>query len=269
MHDERFFRHELLPFVEARYSRHSSAPFKPHLHRAFSIGAVDRGEVLYQVADEGARLVPGTLALINPDTLHACNPPPGERRSYYMLYLDIRWCARVQQSLWQVDCFVPTTTIRLDDAALYREYCQTMDRLMAAEVFLDEKEQLLYNLACRVFHLSCSLQQRAEPPDLDISRLKGLLERDLQKDLPLERLAAEMGANPYTLLRRFRQITGITPHAFRMNCRIEMARRFLQEGRDITETAYLCGFFDQSHLHRHFKAMTTVTPKEYLVNFVQ
>jgi AraC-like DNA-binding protein len=38
---------------------------------------------------------------------------------------------------------------------------------------------------------------------------------------------------------------------------------------DIAETALECGFFDQSHFHRHFKAMTTVTPQEYRVNFVQ
>ena len=71
------------------------------------------------------------------------------------------------------------------------------------------------------------------------------------------------------MLRRFKTVTGITPHAYRMNCRIEQARKYLQEGMDITETALECGFFDQSHLHRHFKAMTTVTPQEYRVNFVQ
>lgn len=54
-----------------------------------------------------------------------------------------------------------------------------------------------------------------------------------------------------------------------MNCRIEQAKEFLREGRDITDTALECGFFDQSHFHRHFKAMTTVTPQEYRVNFIQ
>jgi AraC-like DNA-binding protein len=48
-----------------------------------------------------------------------------------------------------------------------------------------------------------------------------------------------------------------------MNCRIEHARSLLQKGRTIADTALACGFFDQSHFHHHFKAMTTVTPKQY------
>jgi len=56
---------------------------------------------------------------------------------------------------------------------------------------------------------------------------------------------------------------------YRTNCRINQARQMLQQGRDIGETALECGFFDQSHFHRHFKAMTTVTPREYQINFVQ
>ena len=54
-----------------------------------------------------------------------------------------------------------------------------------------------------------------------------------------------------------------------MNCRIDLARTLLQKGTDIGEVALVCGFFDQSHFHRHFKAMTTVTPREYQLNFIQ
>ena len=87
--------------------------------------------------------------------------------------------------------------------------------------------------------------------------------------MSLESLARELDSNPYTLLRKFKAETGVTPHAFRMNCRIEKAREYLRQGVDIAEVALECGFFDQSHMHRYFKAITTVTPKEYQVNFLQ
>mgnify|MGYP000426327166 FL=1 len=61
----------------------------------------------------------------------------------------------------------------------------------------------------------------------------------------------------------------MTPRGWRMDCRIERARALLQEGMAIGEVALACGFFDQSHFHRHFKTMTTVTPREYQLNFVQ
>jgi AraC-like DNA-binding protein len=61
----------------------------------------------------------------------------------------------------------------------------------------------------------------------------------------------------------------MTPHAYRLNRRIEQARRLLREGWEPARAALECGFFDQSHLHRHFRAIAAATPGEYRVNFVQ
>ena len=99
--------------------------------------------------------------------------------------------------------------------------------------------------------------------------MKQLLAENLSEDLSLDQLAARLDANVCTLIRQFKEALGITPHAYRTNCRINLARQLLRQGRDIGDTAILCGFFDQSHLHRHFKAMTTVTPRQYQVNFMQ
>ena len=57
--------------MECRYSTNSGRYYKPHMHKAFCIGAIDRGEVIYQVDGELVKLQPGSLALINPETLHS------------------------------------------------------------------------------------------------------------------------------------------------------------------------------------------------------
>lgn len=263
-----FFTHKHLPFAEVRYTRSSESVFKEHLHSTFSVGAVDEGRVRYLVGSGGETLAPGELAVINPETVHSCNSLEPGGRSYYMLYLDVNWCLTVQQSLWEVEEFVPSSTIKLGDARLYDSYCHAMDKLLSP-IHLQEKEQLLYEIACEVFTGCCSPTARPRQLPANIEQLRKLLRSDLTSDLPLNNLAEQLGANPYTLIRKFKAVTGITPHAYRMNCRIEQAKKLLQQGRDITDTALECGFFDQSHLHRHFKAMTTVTPQEYRVNFVQ
>lgn len=271
MNDERFFKDPSLPFVECRCSTGSTRSFKPHLHRTFCIGAIDSGNARYQVGDQAILLSAGALTLINPDTLHFCNAVPGEDRSYSMLYLDVGWCLAVQQSLWRVASFVPATIALLEHPGLYRLYRRVLTVLMDHETHLLEKEQLLIELVGRVFRQACGDQPKRHLPreNRNIDRLKEALSGNLREELTLETLARSLQANPYTLLRRFKAATGITPHAYRTNCRIELARRLLQQGRDIADTALECGFFDQSHLHRHFKAMTTVTPQEYRVNFIQ
>lgn len=269
MRSERFFKNDLLPFAEVRYSRDSTLPFKPHMHHTLSIGAVDRGEVLYDVNGKKATLAPGSLVVINPETLHACNPATESGRSYYMLHLDTDWCFQVQQSMWEVNLFVEAEKIRIDDVPLYEQYCKTMEHLIDEKIHLQEKEQMLFDLACNVFSFACSPQSIKKERRDNIEKLRKLLSADLQKDLPLNSLAKEIDVNPYTLIRGFKAVTGITPHAYRMNCRIEQARALLRQGWGIAETALECGFFDQSHFHRYFKAMTTVTPQEYRVNFVQ
>ena len=186
-----------------------------------------------------------------------------------MLYLDPSWCYHVQQSMWDVSSFIELEKIRIDDEPLYSRYCMTMEQLMDERVHIQEKEQLLFELASDVFSLACSPQKIQTKKSKGLEQLKTVLREELQKDLPITSLAKTFSSNPYTLIRRFKKITGITPHAYRMNCRIEQAKEFLRRGRDITETALDCGFFDQSHFHRHFKAMTTVTPQEYRVNFIQ
>ncbi len=269
MEHEIFFKDDRLPFVECRYSRSSVRHFKTHMHRSFSIGAVDKGQVQYCVGEQKAILSVGSLAVINPEIMHSCNSIGGEGRSYYMLYLDVEWCLRVQRSFWNVETFIPAEKIRLDDPSLYSRYCTLLKHLMDRSVHLLEKEELLIELSGSVFNHACRVPALHRELPENIERLKTLLGENLKDDVTLGEMAEQLGVNPYTLLRRFKAVTGITPHAYRMNCKVEQARKYLQRGMDITETALECGFFDQSHLHRHFKAMTTVTPQEYRVNFVQ
>jgi len=269
MRSDLFFKNHFLPFAELRFSQSSTASFKPHMHQTLGVGAVYNGEVLYDVNGKKAILAPGSLVVINPETLHTCNPANETGRSYCMLHLDTDWCFQVQRSMWEIKQFVEVEKIRIDDALLYEQYCKTVEHLMDDNSHLQANEQMLFDLVCDVFSVACSPQVIKKERTDNIEKLKKILSADLQNDYTLDSLAEELCVNPYTLIRSFKAVTGITPHAYRMNCRIEHARALLRQGVDIAETALECGFFDQSHFHRHFKAMTTVTPKEYRVNFIQ
>jgi AraC-like DNA-binding protein len=82
--------------------------------------------------------------------------------------------------------------------------------------------------------------------------------------LSLELLARESGLGRYQLIRAFRGATGLTPHAYLLNARVNRGRQLLNQGQALAEVAYLLGFADQSHFIRVFKEFTNLTPKQYL-----
>jgi len=83
------------------------------------------------------------------------------------------------------------------------------------------------------------------------------------KDIPLDDMAEIAGLSRYHFLRTFTASQGISPHAFLLNRRLQLAKAALMDGVKIADAAVQSGFFDQSHLSRRFKAAFGITPRQY------
>jgi AraC family transcriptional regulator len=61
--------------------------------------------------------------------------------------------------------------------------------------------------------------------------------------------------------RLFTRAFGVTPHAFVLRRRLELAARLMLESTEsLTDIALCCGFTDQAHLCKHFRRSMGVTP---------
>jgi AraC family transcriptional regulator len=88
------------------------------------------------------------------------------------------------------------------------------------------------------------------------------IQEHLDRDLSLDEIAAAINLSAYHFSRLFKQSTGLAPHQYHIRCRVERAKELLQAGEmTIADIATQVGFYDQSHLSRHFKRIVGVSPK--------
>ncbi|MFF2950113.1 helix-turn-helix domain-containing protein [Kitasatospora sp. NPDC057965] len=85
--------------------------------------------------------------------------------------------------------------------------------------------------------------------------------------LPVAALARETGWSERHLLDRFRRETGLSPKAAARVMRFDRARRLLAAPGGtprLAELAAYCGFADQAHLAREFRALAGCAPSTWL-----
>ena len=84
-------------------------------------------------------------------------------------------------------------------------------------------------------------------------------------EVSLADIAGAAHLSSYHLTRVFKKATGMSPHQYLVQVRVNSARALLTAGagdRSLAEIAAAVGFADQSHLTRHFKRMLGITPKQ-------
>ncbi len=260
----RFWRDAALPFIEARsVADGRRICYGLHSHESFSIGRVDHGTSTYQNGQHSCSIETGTLVLMNPGDVHACNPVQNRPWAYRMLYVDPGWLAALQATLGLgaggLRRFAPILTrdARLQDGfdqlfgVLDDETRAPSDKEAAAERFFSE------------LHWRLPLEERSPPPDPRMRRAVDFIGAHYQRPLRLEEICATAGVSPSGLIRAFKKHFGITPHAYLTNRRVQFARAELRRGGAIADVALAAGFADQAHLQRAFKQLLAATPGHY------
>ena len=167
-------------------------------------------------------------------------------------------------------CVRPVFRMGLRDTSIQRILSLLLEELEAeapsGRVYV---ESLAHALATRYLLLDGASGLRAEssasalPPRI-LNRVRERIEANLHTDVSLETLAEESGYSRAHFLRMFRTATGITPHQYILDVRLNHARECLRrKGASLIDIAASCGFASQSHMTTVFRKRLGVTPAEF------
>lgn len=242
--------------------------FRPHAHEEFFVALTEAGRAASVYRGDTHAIGPGDIIVLNPGEGHAGGPPPGDSWAYRSLYLPPDLMRDLAAE------FPPgTPAIPWFAAGLVRDPGVTAFLLRFHRLSEQPGSSALHREACLARGLLLLASRHARVPRQPrpsgrepraVQAAREFLEAHAEDNVTLLALARHTGLTPSHLCRVFRQVTGMTPHAYQLQVRVRRAKALLLSGYPIARAAAEAGFWDQAHLTRHFKRTIGVTPGRYI-----
>ena len=106
-----------------------------------------------------------------------------------------------------------------------------------------------------------TLEDKARLTPVQADRVSEFISTHLAGPISVDMLAGECGLGACRFAERFRRTFGCAPYAYVLRCRAERARELIETSAlPLKQIAPTCGFNDQAHMNRVFKARYGVTP---------
>lgn len=108
--------------------------------------------------------------------------------------------------------------------------------------------------------------QVKSPDEKLLDRIMVCINKNIaNSDLSVDMIADEAGISRVHLHRKMKELTGQTPHDFIRNIRLKKAANLLaNQGMNVTEVMYACGFANSASFSTVFKKFYGMSPRDYM-----
>jgi AraC family transcriptional regulator len=259
------------PFaVHYRSMRHAAwaVEARPDYYCLFMLG----GEMVYQMSDENGVLRKQDGLLLDPGKAASANAHGAEFLTLALSSSYVLDCAARTRLVKSGAIVSFRTTLIEQSERLARLISNLVEELTDAEagqeiVVAALIEQIVVHLLRHHTNVRRSDElelSRAGLVDRRIRRAIELMHAHLNRDLPLEEIAAAAYLSPFHFSRVFKKLTGATPHAYLATLRAVRAQELLAETDvSITEVSARVGYTSPSHFTKAFRQSTGMTPRAF------
>lgn len=245
----------------------SGRHFGRHWHAVFGVGLLEAGAQRSASGRGAVEAFAGDVITTNPGEVHDGQPLGGPSRRWRMVYLEPSVMASMlDHPLATGGPSVELTRPVFHDPQLRPVLQRLLVRLeqwdagahtTTADVLACEESLVALCGSLLAHH---SDRAPAVAVQADVRQVRERLADAPLNPPTLGDLALMSGISKFQLLRRFEKAYGLTPYAWLLQQRTELARRHIRTGASLADAAAASGFADQSHMTRIFTRQFGFTP---------
>ncbi len=243
--------------------------FSRHAHDEYAVGCILRGGLKFHFLRKDNLAGPGEINLTVPGEVHDGCGADSSGWSYRMFYLppELVEQAAEEAGAHGLPAF-PAGVLQDPQLARLLICVHTLAMQPRAPRLAVESQllRLLVNWVRRhADSRTTAAPSRQEPAA--VARAKEYMAARLEQNIRLDGIASAAALSRFHCIRVFEAATGLTPYAWLLQQRLIRAESLLSDTTDAPlKLAYIaaaCGFADQAHMTRLFKARFGVTPGKY------
>lgn len=265
----KFWRAEEFDNLELLHATYITHVFDKHYHDEYVVAVVVRSHYAFFCNGLDVIAGQGQIILINPGEIHSGYSITESGWTYRALYPSVGLMREIAEEVTGRNWLLPYFPKCLaDDTMVARQLVRLHSTLEQGTSSQLERDVLLHNtlgllIARHADNRPLSLIELGREREA-VQRVRHYLESHYMDNPSLEALAQIAGLSPFHFVRVFREATGLPPHTYLTQLRINRAKARLQAGDAIADVAAATGFSDQSHLTRRFKRIVGVTPGQFV-----
>lgn len=233
---------------------HSKVDWHYHEHAYFTF--ILEGNVIEGNKKELYNCTPGSLLFHNWQEPHYNIKPDGFTRGFH-IEIEKHWFDALN---FDANALQGSININNPDLKflLYKIFRETKIEDTASQ--LSVQGLLLQTLSVLLRNEQTSLSSKP----LWVNKIKEILHDGFSDTLTLNYLSAAVGIHPVHLSRDFPKYFNCSLGDYIRKLRVERSLSLIScRGMDLTQIAFECGFSDQSHFTRCFKALNGLNPSQY------
>ena len=238
--------------------------FRPHIHDAYEVIMILRGEVTYMVEGRRYRLKRGDLVLSLPSVYHDILPTDGIPYERHNILVDSSAIPAAIRRMIPSDTDVFDTAEDGATAELFDRLGQYATRLTG------EARDIAIGAVIAEIMIRLSLYEKGDAAgrfqNRTVGRALGYIHENLAAIQSVEEVCQALYITKSHIHHLFKEHIGVTPKRYIISKKLSEARRLIRRGERPTEVYIKLGFGDYASFYRNYKRLYGYGPSEELMH---